>query len=374
MYTMHPTLLVGPADWDPACMPKERFLARIRMFFIDCGLRRSDPEVAGAIVYGDPRSHAELAYFTHTTPKLEACIALLPREGEPRLLVGGGANMIGSAKPLTWIDTLAPLRDTAATIARWRDELDGAVVLVNGDAMPLRLRQDIERALGGPPADATGPATIEMRRKDSREIPMLREACDDLAAAFAAMRAAQRDRKGMTEIVLAGEASAWRCGAQDVRTLFGRDGRLAPFTVRDDAVADPLHVYVAVRHGGHWAEGFDVLSQSPQPAAEAARQILDQAVAQIRADVSHRQLASFLSEAIGAGRAHPITERGFGRHIGLRLVGPDCLTAASADSFAFRDAYSVRAGLHDGTGSAVVSTMLVVTNGGAMRMWPKGDA
>ena len=191
-------------------------------------------------MYGDPRSHAQLAYLTHMTPKLEPCVALIPREGTPRLLVGGGANMIGSARPLTWIETLAPLREAGATIARWRDELNGPVVLVNGSAMPLRMRQGIERALGAPPADASGFATRKMRRKDSRELPMVREACDDLAAAFSAMRAAQRDRKGMSEVVLAGEAAAWRRGAQDVRSLFGRDGWLAPFTLRDDAVADPL--------------------------------------------------------------------------------------------------------------------------------------
>jgi len=369
MYTMHPTLLVGPADWDPARMPQEEYLGRIAAVFAAC-----DPAVAGAIVYGDPRSHAELAYLTHMTPKLEACIALIPRAGEPRLLVGGGANMVGSAKPLTWIETLAPLREAGATIARWRDALGGALVLANGDAMPLRLRNGIARALGAPPADVTGLVARMMRRKGTRELPMIQNACDALGAAFSAMRSAQRDRNGVTDTVLAGEAAAWRHGAQDVRTLFGREGRLAPFTARDDAVVDPLQVYVAVRHGGYWAEGFDVLSQSPQPPAEAARTILDQAVAQIRTGVSHRQVAAFLSDAIGAGRAHPITERGFGQHIGLRLDGPDCLTATSADSFAFRDAYSVRAGLHDGSGSAVVSTMLVVTHDGPKRMWPKGEA
>jgi Xaa-Pro aminopeptidase len=370
MLTMHPTLLVGPADWDPGRMPKQEFLARIAALFAAC-----DPAVAGVVVYGDPRSHAELAYLTHMTPKLEACVALIPRAGAPRLLVGGGANMVGSAQRLTWIETLAPLREAGATIARWRDELGGALVLLNGDAMPLRLHQGIARALGALPVDATDLTRREMRRKRTRELPMIQDACDALDAAFSAMRAAQRDRKGMTDTVLVGEAAAWRRGAQDVRTLFGRDGRLAPFTMRDDAVVDPLHVYAAVRHGGYWAEGFDVLSQSPQPAAEAARKILDQAVAHIRAGVTHRQVAEFLSEAIGAGRAHPLTERGFGHHIGLGLDEPDCLTAASTDAFALGDVYTVRAGLRDAGESALVSTMVAVANfSGHIRKWPRGRA
>ena len=204
---------------------------------------------------------------------------------------------------------------------------------------------------------------------------MLQEACDDLDAAFSAMRAAQRDRKGMTDTVLAGEAAAWQRGAQDVRTLFGRDGQLAPFTARDDAVADPLQVYVAVRHGGYWAEGFDVLSQSPQPAAAAARKILDDAVARIRAGVLHREVAEFLSKAIGAGHAHPLTRRGFGNHIGLGLDEPDCLTAAGTGTFAVGEVYTVRAGLRDGAGSALVSTMVGVTTfSGHVRRWPRGGA
>ena len=60
-----------------------------------------------SIVYGSPRDHAELAYLTHFTPKLEPAIALIPRSGAPRILVGGGANMIGAAKPLTFVETLA---------------------------------------------------------------------------------------------------------------------------------------------------------------------------------------------------------------------------------------------------------------------------
>ena len=31
-------------------------------------------------------------YLTHFTPKLEAAIALIPRHGEARMLIGGGAE------------------------------------------------------------------------------------------------------------------------------------------------------------------------------------------------------------------------------------------------------------------------------------------
>ena len=98
MLTMNPTLLIGPADWDPARLPQEEFDARI------AALWRANPSAAGAIVYGDRANHAELAYLTNFTPKLEAALALIPRQGAPQLLVGGGANMLPAAKPLTFVE------------------------------------------------------------------------------------------------------------------------------------------------------------------------------------------------------------------------------------------------------------------------------
>jgi Xaa-Pro aminopeptidase len=376
MDTMHPTLLVGPADWDPARMPKQEFLGRIAALFAAC-----DPAVAGAIVYGDPRSHAELFYLTHTTPKLEACIALIPRSGAPHLMVGGGANMVGAAKPLTWVETLAPLREAGATIARWRDELGGALALVNGDAMPWRLWQGIERALGAPPADATRLVAQAMGAKSPCELVLVREACAGVAAAFAAMREAQRADRGMTDIVLAGERAAWRRGAQDVRSLFGRRGRLIPFMGVDDGPADPLQVFVAVRHAGYWAEGCGVLSQSPQPAAAAAQAMLGEAIDRIRPSASHREVARSLAQATGVQRAHPVTRSDFGHCIGLALQEPGTLNDISEATFAAGEVYTVRAGLSDGGGASarvsemvLVSAMVLVTDQGHEVLWRGDDA
>jgi hypothetical protein len=354
MVAMHPTLLVGPADWDAARLPKEEFIGRIAAFWRAC-----DPGIGGAVVYGGPLSHAELAYLTHATPKLEACIALIPRSGAPRLLVGGGANMVPAAKPLTWIETLLPLRDTGTTIARWRDEMNaGAVALVNGDAMPFGLRTGIEKALGTSPVDMTGLVTEAMRRKSPRELALIREACASLDAAMAAMRDAQRASKGMTDTVLAGEHAAWRRGAQDVRTLFGRDGRLGPFTVPDNAATDPLQVYVAVRHDGYWAEGFAVRSGAAVPAADAARTAFAKAVPLMRPGASYREVARLV--------AH-------GDHIGLRLDGPGCLSETSDAQFTPGEVYSVRGGQRDTGSSPIVSAMVLITDRGNEVLWRGAD-
>ena len=370
MDMMHPTLLVGPADWDPARTPKQEFLDRIAAFWREC-----HSSVGGAVVYGDPRSHAELAYLTHFTPKLEAAIALIPRDGALRLLVGGGANMIGAARPLTWVESLAPLREAGATVARWQQEtLAGAVVLVNGDAMPVRLRRDMDQALASPLDDVTVMVTDALRRKGPREIGLIREACASLDVALAAMRAAQRAGKGMTDTVLAGEAAAWRRGAQDVRTLFGRDGQFGPFTVPDAAPADPLQVCVAVRHGGYWAESCAVLARSPQQMEESAREMLDAAMALMRSGASHREVAQFIAQAIGPQRAHPVTRAEFGHQIGLGLQECGSVNEKSPEIFVAGEVYTLRVGLRDGGASALVSAMVAITEQGYDVLWRGADS
>ncbi len=365
MLTMHPTLLVGPADWDPVRLPKEEFAARLAAFWGAC-----DPGIAGAVVFGSPRHHAELAYFTHLTPKLEAAIALIPREGAPRLLVGGGANMLDAAKPLTWVETLLPLREAGATIARWRDELgSGGLVLVNGDAIPFALWQDLERALGATLPDVTAIVADAMRRKGPRELALIREACASLDAAFAAMRGAQLDRKSVSDVILVGEQTAWQRGAQDVRSLFGRDGRLAPYVMRDDAPADVLHVYLAVRHDGYWAEGFAALACDVVPTAGAARILLDEALRLAKPGAPYRALAEVLARAAGA-RAFPGPGREFGGALGLALEEPGCLTSASWGRFAAGEVFSVRVNLQDDDGGALVSAIFAITESGHEILWP----
>jgi hypothetical protein len=368
MVPMHPTLLVGPADWDPARVPKDEFLGRIAAFW-----RAADPGIAGVAVYGSPRDHAELAYLTHVTPKLEPIIALIPRAGEPRLLVGGGANMIGSAKPLTWIEALQPLRDAGRTIAGWAGELgSGGIATINGSTMRFALRREIEAALGATPPDATAVVATAMRRKSTRESTLVREACASLEATLAAMRDAQRAGRGMTDTVLAGEQAAWRRGAQDVRTLFGRDGGLLPFVVPDEAHADPLQVYAAVRHDGYWAEGFALLSRTALPAVEAAQATLGSAVALMRPDGLLCEVAKVLpGDPMYPSPTYPLTYRGSGRHMGLNLQEPDCVSRSTPHIFAVGEVYSVRA---PAGGHGFVSAMVLITEGGHEILWPGADA
>jgi Xaa-Pro aminopeptidase len=363
MFTMHPTLLVGPADWDAARMPKAEFSERIAALWRLC-----DPSIGGAVIYGSPPHHAELAYFTHFTPKLEPAIALVPRTGEPRLLVGGGVNMLDAAKPLTWVERLLPLRDAGGTIAQWAAET-GPLALINGDAMPLRLQKDIAKALPAAPLDLTSAVTGAMRRKSARETGLVRAACATLEAAVAAMRQAHHAGNSTTDVVLAGEQAAHRRGAQDVRTLFGSDGKLTPFTGLVAEHVEPLQAYVAVRHDGYWAEGFVVLARSVPSIGRRASEVLDKTIAAVLPGVPHRDLARLISSEIGPGARHPVVGSDFGHSIGLALEEPYRLNETSEAVLESGEVYTMRVGLADNGGSAVASAMMTVAGAGPDVLW-----
>jgi hypothetical protein len=366
MHTMQPTLLVGPSDWDAARMPKDEFLARAT------SLWRTARAASGAIVYGDRAHHAELAYLTNFTPKLEAALALIPRVGSQRLFVGGGANMIQAAKPLTFIESVQPLRDIGPTVAQWAREQSGGgrPVLIAGAFMPPALHREIAEAAGAI-ADKTTDLTTLMRRKSVRELAAIREACATLNAAIAAMNEAQRARAGATAIVLAGEHAAYRDGAQDVRTLFSLDGgrTLRPFERSVDGSVDPLHVYVAVRRCGYWAEGFAVISASPNPYADGAAEVLEYAIEMIAPGRRCGDVRRSIIDAIQPFHPHAVTKQAQGNAIGLALEEPPLLTMDSTETFEIDSVYTLRVGISDERNHAIVSAMLAVNAYGCEVLW-----
>ena len=258
MLTMHPTLLIGPADWDSERMPREEFDGRLAKLW------ELWPAARGALIYGAPYDNAALAWLTNMTPKLEPAIALIPRDGAPRLMVGGGPNMLASALPLTWITDIVSLRPTEKTIAQWLDGIGrDKCVCIGIDAMPTRLRRELDAAFGGQtPDDDIGRLQPLMQHKSERELACIRDADATLQAAVAAMADAYGDGKGVTDVILAGEHVTIQQHAQDVRTLFSLDGgrTFRPFSVPDPTTVDPLSIYVAVRRFGYWVDGYLTLA------------------------------------------------------------------------------------------------------------------
>ena len=105
MLTVHPTLLIGPSDWQPERMPSEEFARRID------ALWRTLPGASRAIVYGNSRHHAELAYLTNFVPKLEPAVALLSPTGEHRAVCRRRRQHAGRRAAADLDQDLAPLGD-----------------------------------------------------------------------------------------------------------------------------------------------------------------------------------------------------------------------------------------------------------------------
>ncbi len=371
MQTMHPTLLIGPGDWDPQQIPREDYDSRLAALWHD------HDKASGVIVYGNSRNHAALAYLTHFTPKLEAAMALIPRRGEPQMLIGGGINMLPAAKPLTFISAMAPLRDAAKSAADWARGLGAgtSLVLIGGHAMPNDLRCALDRALGAGLRVVNGDAALQarMRKKSPRELRMMREACITLDTAVAALRGAVRDGKSATDCILHAEHAALRRGAQDVRSLFSLDGgrTLRPFDVPIARRCDPLQVYLAVRHDGYWADAF-VRAAAPEEALQIkVAKILRAIVAEAKAGVSCRELQQIVDAGRGASKPHPLADGVFGSSIGLSLDEPPMLNRGSDVTLEHGAVYSLRAGLIDEAGAgAVISAMVAVTADGCEILWP----
>src|SRR5262245_61315696 len=161
-------------------MPQAEFEQRIAALWRVC------PAASCAIVYGDRVHHAELAYLTNLTPKLEAAVAVISASGEHAIYVGGGPNMISAALPLTWIKELMPLRDGKAIGQRSVEGGSTPPILIGGGYMPTHLRQAIIEGIGGsePVQDATPQLWTLMRRPSSYELLATRDTCLALTAAM----------------------------------------------------------------------------------------------------------------------------------------------------------------------------------------------
>jgi len=360
-------LLIGPSDWDAEVMPQGEFEKRI------AALWRTYPEAPCAIVYGDRCHHAELAYLTNLVPKLEAAVAVLFPTGEHEICVGGGPNMVGAARPLTWISALKPLRGGEAIgrrAAESRTTLPGVPLLIGGDYIPTALRQGIIEAIGEPPVDATAQVWALMRRTSSFDLSAIRESCFVLTAAMAAIAEARRAGAGITAAVLAGERAANAAGAQDVRTLFSINGgrTLVPFTTPIDPSTGPLQVYVAVRRFNYWAEGFAVVSEQRLPGVERARDLLRRALAMIKPGADAVDVARRVVKAMKPHRCHPVTMRSFANVVGLALDEPPHTDVGAR--FEAGEVYSVKVGITDEAKShAIVSAMIGVRPDGIDVLW-----
>jgi Xaa-Pro aminopeptidase len=354
MLTMQPTLLIGPADWDAARMPREEFARRIDALWQHAG------EASRAIVFGNRQHHAELAYFTNFVPKLEPAVAVLARDGAQRLFVGS-PNMLGAARPLTFIENVSPMKDMAPAIASEPQRS----LLIGAEYMPAAFRETVTQAIGehAGAVDATAPVWAQMRRKSRHELDAINAAVKLTGAARMAMREAMTMGAGVTDVILAGEAAAIEAGAQDVRTLFSLDGgrTLRPFVTSVAQKIDPVLTYLAVRRSNYWAECFALVATRLEPSRlhERALEALRSAMSAVKAGVATHAIERQIATALGAYRPHPVMAPTFAQRMGLALDEPPYTNIG--ETFEEGEVYSLHIGaLDDARAGVVCSRMFTV--------------
>ena len=375
---MHPTLLVGPYDWDPERIPKEEFTDRIQAFWDEI----SDTECSATVVYGDSRNHAELIYLSHFVPKLGPAFLLVPREGEPTLLASGAPNMLPAARRTTWVEQMQPLRDAGKDIVQWLKETCGSdtavsqarVALIGGEYIRSANYRSLSQAFAPENCfvDATSALRRLMRYKRPRELHLVREGCSILKAATQALAEAKESGAGLTEAILQAERVAYQMSAQDVRTLFSLDGgrTLRPFEAPIAHPVDPLQAYIAVRHAGYWAEGFVVLANSPDLIMMKASVALKAVIKVATAGTSYPNLARVVTEIIGPHNGHSMTIGNLGNGIGLSLEEEPRLVVGSEDALDAGCVYTLRVGASDHKEHhAFASAMVAVNQRGNDVLW-----
>ena len=372
MLNMHSLLLVGPYDWDPELMPRVEFEERNRAFWARI------PESAGsfAVVYGDSRHHAEMAYLTHFVPKVRSAMAIVPRAGEPVLLLPGSRNSFSSAERLSCFNNLDLLTDPAKAVDKWVADHPGTAkraVLLGTAAMRPQQYQQLLAAFpdNAAPLEASHTLQTLMRVKRPRELTAIRRGCEILSAAAGVLAEAQRSGAHVTAAVLEAERAANAMGAQDVRSLFSLDGgaTLRPFSTLIKRAVDPLQVSMAVLHAGYWVEGLVLCATKPHAVIERVGEALRILISLAKAGAKAGDLANAVTAAIKPFKPHPMIGACIGNGIGMAIEEAPRLDAKGDAVLEAGAVYTLCAGATDGKQHAMLSAMVLVGGSGAEVLW-----
>ena len=341
------TLLTGPYDWDERVLPRseyDRRLERVRTAMTSAG-------AVALAVFGHPGNSGALAYLTNFTPKNGPALALVPREGAPRIFASGTPKMMDIAKRLTWVEDIRPLGGASKAAGEVVGEGDTLATWDFG-AAPQGFYSGIVKALTPRALLALDPALEALRRRKSpAEVELIRGAARFLAAAADGFAASLRAGKGVRSAALGAERAAVAAGAQEVSAMASLSPGGVPLpldAVSDERVLDPVNAGIAVRSHGYWASGYVTVARRPSAALARAREALAAALASARGGA--RLPDGVSANAIGLSLEEgPVLERG------------EPLEAGAV--------YAVTSRAAEGRETAYVSALVAMTEQGCEALW-----
>ena len=334
---------------------------------------------SGAVVFGDRPDHGNLSYLTNFTPRLSGALALIPAEGEVRILSFDGGRMIPAGKETTWVDDVRPAKDPAAAAHEWINELgDGArIATIDFGAVPKGIFDGLANVPGFADADDATEFMVNLRRgKSPAEVAAVRGAVTLLKQAEANIHACREENASFTASVLSAETAARKAGAQDIRSLYSPDGgrTFIPIEHLTDAAEGPLVAYLAVRNRGYWADGFITAGAIGAPVGEAAERALQAMIDNARDGASISDLRAARNGHLGNLRGHDLVGDGCGSGLGLSLGEHPELTNGSDMPLKSGDICSLKVGVADDeAGAAITSAVVRITGDGREVLWQPVD-
>ncbi len=365
MRTVHPSTMIGAYGFEPDRIPRDEF--QIRMSALN-GIMDAKG-CSAVLVYGDAGEHSDLAYFTNFIPRHRWALALLPRRGEPRLLVSMSSRDMPAQRLMTWIPDVLSAWTWDSVFDPWLAGLGADtpqnIGTVRFDLMRPPLMASLEKSLGNRFALVAADAQVRERPMRPRELSLIRDACSVMRAGAAAFRQAWRDGEGVEAAALAGERCARGLAAQDVRTLVSFDGgrTLAPFRgVFAPKPKDmPLLGYIAVKHRGYWAETFVCVADRPSDLQQRAQAGLAAALRSAGPGIGAAELYAKATQPLVGHPLHPALGGSIGRRIGLSCNEGSELRPDATHVLKVGDVYALHVGASDAQAGAVASAMVAIT-------------
>jgi Xaa-Pro aminopeptidase len=362
MQTMQPSIMLGSYVWAQDRLPIDEYQLRVD----DIRLHMSRHGWKGLLIYGDAREHAALAYLTNFIPRMRWGMALMARDGEPRLLCSMSPRDIPAMRTMTWIADVRSGWEWDKAFDPWFERFEGetlALGTIGFNHMALALSQSVLRSLGKRFTLRRADDLLKIPRsaKRPRELSMMRRSCEVLDAAANAFVESWRRNRAPEIAALDGERTARAMAAQDVRTLVSLDGgrTLAPFQGRFEGNAKPLAGYIAVKIEGYWADMFITAGTRAVAAAHQADAALDALVAAVLPGVVAADVHHLATAALGPFELHPVLGGSVGHGIGLSpREGPEfgegCRVILEEDGI-----YALQVGLADPPSSYILISAIV---------------
>jgi Xaa-Pro aminopeptidase len=368
MRTVHPSTMIGAYGFEPDRVPRDEFQIRMRALhdIMDATGRKA------MLVYGDAREHSELAYFTNFIPRHRWGLALLPRQGDARLLVSMSSRDMPAQRLMTWIPDVMSAWTWESSFDQWLAGLNAEppadIGTVRFDLMRPALSQSLQTSLGNRFQLVPADDAVAARAPRPRAHTLIRDACTLVRAGADAFVQAWRGGQGIEAAALAGERAARALAAQDVRTLVSFDGgrTLAPFrgAFAPKSGSTPLLGYIAVKHRGYWAESFVGATDQPNDIQRRAQAGLDAALRSAKAGITGNDLHAQAMQPLHGQPLHPVLGGSIGRRIGFSPDEGSKLQRDARHVLVAGDVYALHVGACDPQAGAVASAMVAITPNG----------